>query len=96
MAVHCVKRAGRVAKGGCYAWCNLSDRLPLLRSDENEQTNTESTELKLQTFFAHKNTCSCLFAESAGVWRGVHGSLRKEAGAKLAWLRFSEFLTHGS
>ena len=91
------KAAGRVAKGGWYAWYYLSDRLPLLRSDENEQTNTESTELKLQTkFFAHKNTCICLFAESAGVWRGVQGSLRKVAGAKLAWLRFSEFLTHGS
>ena len=39
---------------------------------------------------------SCLFTESAGVWHGVRGSLHKEAGAKLAWLRFSEFLTHGS
>ena len=97
MAVHGVKRQGRVAKDSCYAWCDLSDRLPLLRSDENEQTNTETTELKLQTnFFAHKNTCSCLFAESAGVWHGARGSLRKEAGTKLAWLRFSEFLTHSS
>ena len=44
------KATGRVAKGGCYALCDLSDRLPLLRSDENKQTNTESTELKLQMY----------------------------------------------
>ena len=91
------KATGRATKGGCYAWCDLSDRLPPLRSDENEQRTPENTELKLQTkCFSHKHTCSCLFAESAGVWHGVRGSSRKETGAKVAWLRFSEFLTHGS
>ena len=94
MTVHGVKRQAELPKavamhGATLATANL--RL------EATKTSQENTELKLQTkFFPHKHTCSCLFAESAGVWHGMCGSLRKETGAKLAWLRFSEFWTHGS
>ena len=63
MAVNVVKRQAELPKTVAMHGVTL----PLLKSDKNKQTNTEDKELKLQAkFFAHKNTCSCLFAESAG------------------------------